>query len=54
MYCKVRPELTSINCSAEPSKTKLYMCMLDVTGSVKDEYEDFINSKPISIQGTVL
>jgi hypothetical protein len=30
------------------------MRMLDVTGSVEDEYEDFINSKPILIQGTAL
>jgi len=54
MHRKVGPELTSTNRSAEPSETELYMRMLNVTGSVEDEYEDFINSKPISIQGTAL
>ena len=49
MHYKVRPELTSTNCSTEPSKTKLYMCMLNVTNSVEDEYKDFINLKPILI-----
>ena len=28
--------------------------MLDVTGSIEDEYEDFIKAKPTSIQGTAL
>lgn len=28
--------------------------MLDVTGGVKEEFEDFIEGKPISIQGTAL
>jgi len=54
MHRKVGPDLTSTNRSTEPSETELYMRMLDVTGSVEDEYEDFINSKPISIQGTAL
>ena len=49
MYRKVGPDLTSTNRSTKPSETKLYMRMLNVTGSVEDEYEDFINSKPISI-----
>ena len=54
MHHEVEPKATSTNCSTEPFKTERYMCMLDVTGSVKDEYKDFINLKPISIQGTVL
>ena len=39
----------STNRSTEPSETKLYIRMLDVTGSVEDEYEDFIKAKPTSI-----
>ena len=54
MHHKVGPELTSTNRSAEPSETKLYIYILNITGSVEDEYKDFINSKPISIQSTVL
>ena len=54
MHREVEPKATSTNCSTEPFETELYMRMLDVTGSVEDEYEDFINSKPISIQGTAL
>ena len=54
MHRKVRPDLTSTNRSTKPSKTKLYIYMLDVTSSVEDKYKDFINSKPILIQGTVL
>ena len=54
MHHKVGPELTSTNRSTKPSETELYMRMLNVTGSVEDEYKDFINSKPISIQGTAL
>jgi len=54
MHHKVKPKVTSTNRSTEPSNTKLYMRMLDVTNSVEDEYEDFIKSKPISIQGTAL
>ena len=49
MHRKVGPELTSTNRSAEPSETELYMRMLNVTSSVEDEYEDFINLKPILI-----
>ena len=49
MHRKVGPELTSTNRSTEPSETELYMRMLDVTGSVEDEYKDFIKSKPILI-----
>ena len=44
----------STNRSTEPFETELYMRMLDVTGSVEDEYEDFIKAKPTSIQGTAL
>ena len=54
MHREVEPKVTSTNCSTEPFETELYMRMLDVTGSIEDEYEDFINSKPISIQGTAL
>ena len=49
MHRKVGLELTSTNRSTKPSETKLYMYMLDVTGSVEDKYKDFINSKPILI-----
>ena len=49
MHYKVGPELTSTNCSAKPSKTKLYMQMLNVTSSIEDKYKDFINLKPILI-----
>ena len=49
MYCKVEPTATSTNCSTEPSETELYIRILDVTGSVEDEYEDFIKAKPILI-----
>jgi hypothetical protein len=54
MHRKVGLELTSTNRSTEPSETKLYMRMLNVTSSVEDKYKDFINSKPILIQGTAL
>ena len=54
MHRKVGPELTSTNRSTEPSETEPYIHMLDVTSSVEDEYKDFINLKPISIQGTAL
>jgi len=49
MHREVEPKVTSTNCFTEPFETKLYMRMLDVTGSVEDEYEDFIKLKPISI-----
>jgi len=49
MHYKVELKATSTNCPTEPFKTELYMCMLNVTGSVEDEYEDFINLKPILI-----
>ena len=49
MHREVKPKATSTNYSTEPFETELYMRMLDVTGSVEDKYEDFINSKPISI-----
>ena len=40
--------------STKPSKTELYMRMLDVTGSIKEEYKEFIKGKPTLIQGTAL
>jgi len=40
--------------STEPSETELYMRMLNVTSSVKEEYEEFIKGKPTLIQGTAL
>ena len=49
MYREVKPKVTSTNRSTEPSKTKLYMRMLDVTGSVEDKYKDFIKAKPTLI-----
>ena len=49
MHHKVGPELTSTNRSTKPSETELHMRMLNVTGSVEDEYKDFINLKPILI-----
>ena len=44
----------STNRSTKSSETELYMRMLNVTGSVEDEYEDFIKVKSTSIQGTAL
>ena len=35
--------------STEPSETELYMRMLNVTSSVKEEYEEFIKGKPTLI-----
>ena len=49
MHCEVEPKVTSTNCSTKPSETELYMCILDVSGSVEDEYEDFIKAKPTLI-----
>ena len=54
MHREVEPKPGSTNCSTEPSETELYMRMLDVTGSVEDEYKDFIKAKPTSIQGMAL
>ena len=51
---EVEPKPASTNRFTEPSETGLYMRMLNVTGSIKDEYEDFIKAKPTLIQGTVL
>ena len=45
---------TGSTTSVEPSKTKLYMRMLNVTGSVKEEYKEFIKGKPTLIRGTAL
>ena len=44
----------STNHFTEPSKTELYIRILNVTGSIKDEYKDFIKVKPTLIQNTVL
>ena len=54
IHREIEPKLTFTNRSTESSETELYMRMLDVTGSVEDEYEDFIKAKPTSIQGTAL
>ncbi len=54
MHHEVKPKPASTNRSTEPSETELYMRMLDVTGSVENEYKDFIKVKPTSIQGTAL
>ena len=45
---------TGSTASAKPSKTKLYIRMLNVTGSVKEEYKEFIKGKPTLIRGTAL
>ena len=49
MYYKVKLKAISTNCSTEPSETEFYMCMLNVTSSIEDEYKDFIKLKPILI-----
>ena len=49
MHREVEPIVTSTNCSTKPSETKLYMRILNVTGSVEDKYKDFIKAKPTSI-----
>lgn len=54
MHREVKTNVASTDRSTEPSETELYMRMLDVTGSVEDEYEEFIKAKPTSIQGTAL
>ena len=54
MYHKVKPKVTSINCFTEPSETKLYIYMLNITGSIKDKYKNFIKAKPTLIQGIAL
>jgi len=54
MHHKIEPKATSTNCPTKPFKTELYIRMLDVTGSIKNEYKDFIKSKPISIQNMAL
>jgi len=48
MHYEVKLKVTT-NCSTEPFKTKLYICILDVTSSIEDKYKDFINLKPILI-----
>ena len=54
MYYKVKPKVTSTNCSTEPFNIKFYIYILNVTGSIKNKYKDFIKSKPILIQGIAL
>ena len=49
MHREIELRLTSTNRSKEPSETELYIRMLNVTGSVEDEYEDFIKAKPTLI-----
>ena len=49
MYREVKQKVASTNRSTKPSETKLYIRILNVTGSVEDEYKDFINLKPILI-----
>ena len=54
MHREIKLRLTSTNRSIEPSKTELYIRIPNVTGSVEDEYKDFIKAKPTLIQGTAL
>jgi len=54
MHYKVKLKITSTNYSTKPFKTELYMHILNVTGSIKDKYKNFINLKPVLIQGTTL
>ena len=54
IHHEIKPKGTFTNHFIKPSKTKFFMYMLDVTGSVEDEYKDFIKAKPTSIQGTAL
>ena len=54
MHRKVKPKPGFTNRFTKPSKTKLYICMLNITSSAKDKYKDFIKAKPTSIQGTAL
>ena len=49
MHREVELKVTSTNRSTKPSETKLYIRILNVTGSVKDEYKDFIRAKPTLI-----
>ena len=49
MEYKVKLKATSTNCSTKPFEIELYICILNVTNSVKDKYKDFINLKPILI-----
>ena len=35
--------------STKPSETELYIRMLDVTSSIKEEYKEFIKGKPTLI-----
>ncbi len=49
MHHKIEPKVASTNYSTKPSETEFYIHMLNVTGSVKDKYKDFIKLKPILI-----
>jgi len=49
MHYKVKPKVTSTNCFTELFNTELYICILNITGNVEDEYKDFIKLKPILI-----
>ena len=40
---------TGSTASAKPSKTELYMQMLNLTSSVKEEYKEFIKGKPTTV-----
>ena len=45
---------TGSTASTKPSETKLYMRILNVTSSIKEEYKKFIKGKPTLIRGTAL
>ena len=49
MECLTSSTASKSTESTEPSKTELYIQMLDVTGSIKEEYEEFIKGKPTLI-----
>jgi len=49
MHYKVKLKPSSTNRSTKPSKTKLYIRMLNVTSSIEDKYKDFIKVKPTLI-----
>ena len=49
MHHKVKPKVTSTNCSTKPFKTELYIYILNITSSIEDKYKDFIKVKPTLI-----
>ena len=49
MECLTSSTASKFTESTKPSKTELYMRMLDVTSSIKEEYEEFIKGKPTLI-----